>query len=138
MSIQPSAGESAVAIDPQGRTFFVWSEPRPSLHSDKALRTRPRAADGTFGAYRSISAGRDYVLDQQVAVDTRGNALVVWSGGANEFDPVIQARFRTAAGVFGPIQTLSACVGECAHFTAVLWTGAQERTRTFTPRGTRT
>ena len=112
-----SAGGSAVAIDPQGRSFFAWVEPRPSLRSESAVRTRARAADGTFGAYHSISTMRYNAQGHQVAFDTRGNALVVWSGRPNDDlgDTVlIQARFRTAAGVFGPIQTISSPNGEGA------------------------
>lgn len=101
-----SANGGAVAIDPQGRTFFVWGEGRPSLYSPRAIRTRPRTGTGTLGAFRSVSPAHQTTYEEQVAMDTRGNALVVWSGRTSG-GSIIQARVRTAAGEFGPIQTLS-------------------------------
>jgi hypothetical protein len=66
----------------------------------------PAVAEAVFEAPVTFSAAGQDAFDPQVAVDGAGDAVAVWS----RFDGTdyrIQARTRSAAGVLGPIQTLS-------------------------------
>jgi hypothetical protein len=68
----------------------------------------PGMASARFSAPETISQpAASRAEHPHIAVDSRGNALVVWSRG--QFgNGEVQARFRSAKGVWGPVQTLSA------------------------------
>ncbi len=101
------AGQDAynpqVAVGANGDAVFVWVR---SDGSTNRVQTRVLSASGVLGPGRTISAaGRD-AFNAKVAVDADGDAVFVWgtSDGTNQR---IQARARSAAGVFGPGQNVS-------------------------------
>jgi hypothetical protein len=97
------AGNPQVAIDGRGRALVVWSRFDGSTN---VIQARARSAAGVLRSVQTLSAaGRD-AYAPQVAMNADGNALIVWEA----FDGTnfgIEARGRSAAGVFGPIEILS-------------------------------
>jgi hypothetical protein len=103
-----ASGQEAVAphveVGTDGDAVLTW------LRFDGAnwrAQARTRSAAGTLGPVQTLSSsGRD-AAQPRVAVDADGEAVIAWSrhDGANFR---VQARARTAAGVLGPVQTLSA------------------------------
>jgi hypothetical protein len=103
-----AAGHDAVlpqvGVDPGGDAVVVW--PRHD-GTNYRVQARARAAGGTVSAIQTLSAAGQDAVGPQVAVDSGANAVVVWQGfdGTNRR---IEARARSAGGVVGPIQTMSA------------------------------
>ena len=92
-----------VAVNSNGDSLVVWNR---SDGSNIRIQSKFRAADGTFGPTETISVAGDDSLDPQVAFDSTGNAIAVWSeftGGKSR----IHAAFRPAGGSFGGDQTIS-------------------------------
>jgi len=100
-----SAGYTDVAIDGQGNAVAVWSRGR---NADKAVEARTRPAGGSFGQLQTISdaALTATIADTQVAFDSAGAAIAVWSqciaGGCR-----IQSSRRPASGEFGAVDDLT-------------------------------
>ena len=103
-----AAGESAtdpqVGIDADGDAVFTWAR---SDGANERIQARARSAGGVLSAIQTLSGAGQDASDPQVAVDTDGDAVFTWarSDGTNQR---IQARARSAGGVLGPVQTLSA------------------------------
>jgi hypothetical protein len=97
------AFEPQVAVDSSGNSLMVWTR---SDGTNLRIQARFRAADGTWGATATISqAGRD-AYQPQVAFDSNGNAIAVWT----QFDGIfgrIHAAFRPTGGSFGGDQIIS-------------------------------
>jgi hypothetical protein len=64
-----------LAADPAGNVVFVW-EYLDGTHS--RIQTRSRAADGTLGRRRTLSADAKSAVMPRVAVDAAGNATFAW------------------------------------------------------------
>ena len=99
-----SASRPHVGVSPAtGDAVYVW-EGFDGSHLRATTRTR--SAAGVLSAVQPISAAGQNAVAPEVAVDPNGNAVYAWerSDGTNTR---IQARSRTAAGVFSAIQTLS-------------------------------
>ncbi len=102
-----SAGQSAtdpqVAVDADGDAIFSWAR---SDGTNQRIQARARSAAGALGAVETVSGAGQNAFSPRVAIDDDGDAVFVWarSDGTNQR---IQARARSAAGVLGPVQTLS-------------------------------
>jgi hypothetical protein len=97
------AAEADVAVDADGDAVFAWER---SDGVNVRIQARSRSAAGVLGPVQTLSlAGRD-ATEPDVAVDAEGDALIVWerSDGTNIR---VQGRSRSAAGLLGPVQTLS-------------------------------
>lgn len=101
-----------VALDEDGDALILWS----LGFGTERIMARTRSAAGVLGSPQSVSAGGGHGFDPQVAFSANGAAQVVWWR-----DGLIQARAATAAGVFGPIRTLSASL---ARFPQVAFDAA--------------
>jgi hypothetical protein len=66
----------------------------------------PGAANARFSAPETISPPNLRTWTTDIAVDSRGNALAVWDTGLST-SSVVQARFRSRKGAWGPVLTLS-------------------------------
>jgi hypothetical protein len=102
-----NAFDAQVAFDSDGDAYAVW---RRFDGSDFRIEGRARSAAGTLGAVETLSDAGQNALQPQVAIDTDGDALAVW----RRYDEtsatccrLIDARARSAAGVLGPVETLS-------------------------------
>jgi hypothetical protein len=105
------AGEDAtapqVSTDFDGNALVVW---RRSDGANIRIEGRTLSAEGVLGPVETLSAANQNAGAARVAmgvgVEGNGDAVVVWErlSGPNTR---IQARARSAAGVLGPIQTLS-------------------------------
>jgi hypothetical protein len=95
-----------VASDMEGDALAVWER----LDGGLRIQARARSAAGTLGPLQTLSAAGQNALDPQVAIDADGDAVVVWRRLDEGAVPGVrvQARARSAAGVLGPVQTLSA------------------------------
>ena len=71
-----------------------------------ALLPGAAPASAAFSAPETISAPNLQTWTADIAVDTRGNALAVWDTQFST-SSVVQARFRSRGGVWGPVLTLS-------------------------------
>lgn len=98
-----SADSQQVAIDADGDAVIAW---RRWDGLNWRIQARRRAATGVLGPIETLSGPGQDATEPQVAVDASGDAVIVWyrSDGTNQR---IQARALSAAGVLGPLQTLS-------------------------------
>jgi hypothetical protein len=103
-----AAGQEAmaphVAVGANGDAVLAW------VRWDGAnwrAQARARNAAGALGPVQNLSSSGGDAAQPRVAVDADGDALLAWSryDGANYR---VYARARTAAGVLGSVQTLSA------------------------------
>jgi hypothetical protein len=102
--------EPQVGIDADGNALVVWTQ---SDGTTDRIWARARSAAGVLGPVLALSKAGETAASPQVAVNAAGDALFVWT----RFDGTrfrIQARARSAAGVLGTAQTLSAASGEGA------------------------
>ena len=81
----------------------------PDRVAKSGLQTLPPAGQQAAIAETISPAGGD-ANEPQVAIDGKGNALVVW-GRSDGFHTRIQVRRRFASGSLSPVQTLSAARG---------------------------
>jgi hypothetical protein len=108
---QPAADSGQVAVTPGGTAVIAWRR-------NNIIQTRSWGT-GTgwppdMTAIQNVSAtGAAVVRTPQVAVAPNGTATFVWDRGG-----IIQARTRSAAGTFTPIQNLTAS-GRFASFPQV-------------------
>jgi hypothetical protein len=101
------ASHPQVAVDSDGRAFFVWER---SDGNYERVKARIRGPAGGIGPAQGLSAAGQDAVSPQVAVDPRGGAFFIWT----RFDGVdwrIQVRRLSADGVLGPVLTLSAAGG---------------------------
>ena len=113
-----AAGQHAydpqVAVDRQGNAIAVWQR---FDGTNTVVQAAVRAVGGSFGAPQDLSTAGQTAYDPQVAVDGRGNAIVVWSA-SNGTNFIAQAAVRAVGGSFGAPQDLSAA-GRDAAFPQV-------------------
>ncbi len=93
-----------VAVASDGDTVFAW---RHFDGTNWRVQARFRSAAGVLSPIQTLSAAGQDAENLQLAVDTTGDAVMVWqrSDGATVR---IEARTRSAAGVLSPVRTLSA------------------------------
>jgi hypothetical protein len=98
-----SAGSAQVGVDADGDAVVVW---RRFNGFNFVIQARTRSATGVAGPLQEITATGQNASLPQVGVAANGDALIVWvrSDGTTSR---VQARSRSAAGVLGPVQTLS-------------------------------
>ena len=99
-----SVTDPQVAVDADGDAIFSWAR---SDGTNQRIQARARSAAGALGAVETVSGAGQDASSPRVAIDDDGDAVFVWarSDGTNQR---IQARARTAGGVLGPVQALSA------------------------------
>jgi DNA-binding beta-propeller fold protein YncE len=121
ISARGAAGPE-VAVGADGDAVFVWTRNDGTTGCGGSgcvrLQVRTRSATGTMGTIQTLSAAGQHATSPQVAVDTAGNALIVWErldGSSSSCCVRIEARARSAAGSLGPVQTLSG-PGQDARF----------------------
>lgn len=99
------AGENAitlkVVIAPDGDALVVWNA---SAGSTFRVKGRTRSAAGTLSGVITFSPLANSALEPDVAMDTEGDALVVWSNSSNSD---IQARSLSRTGVLSAIQKIA-------------------------------
>src|SRR5207248_1236013 len=102
-----AAGQNArnphVGVDVKGNAVVAW-ECFDGAHW--RVQAERRSASGTLGPVQNLSKAGQDAEESQVAVDPKGNAMVVWGlfDGANWR---IQARRRSASGTLSSVRTLS-------------------------------
>jgi hypothetical protein len=92
-----------LAMNANGDALMVW---RRVWNGMVTLQARARSAAGVLGSIETISAESRFDPLPRVAIDASGDAVIVWQRHRPSRE-VIQARRHSAAGVFGPIETLS-------------------------------
>jgi hypothetical protein len=96
-----SAGSTPqAAMDADGNALIVWV-------NGGRIKARTRAADAVYGPVQNLSQAAFSAEAPRIAMDAAGNALMAWQFSDGDGNLRIQARSRSAAGVFGPIRTLS-------------------------------
>jgi len=101
-----NAANPDVAVDPDGDGLLVWDRFDGTGGSCcERIQARGRSAAGVLGPLELLSQPGYGSFYPEVAVDTAGDALVVWwrSGQAPN---LIQARARSAAGTLAPLRRL--------------------------------
>ena len=99
-------GIPEVGIDTAGNAVFVW---RGSDGTHGRIQARARSASGSLGPVQAISASGQHGFSPRVAVNGAGAVVLVWERGPGGLMNMrIEARSRSAAGVLGPVQTVSA------------------------------
>jgi uncharacterized repeat protein (TIGR01451 family) len=115
-SDEDSSGSPQVAVDPQGNAVAVW------VSFGTQVQAAFRPAGGSFGPPQTISAGSSFPLSLlqalQVAVDSEGNAVAVWTRSSTvslcreiclgtRTETTVEAAFRPRDGSFGPVQPIA-------------------------------
>jgi hypothetical protein len=106
-TLSPSGGDAynvQVALDSSGNAIVVWNRFDGTKNRIQAV---VRSSTGTLSAVQTLSSAGQNGDQPQVAVDSSGNAVVVW----RRFDGTnyrIQARARSSAGALSAVQKLSA------------------------------
>jgi hypothetical protein len=106
------AGGPALAVDPQGNSYFVWER---FNGAEKVVQFRRRAADGTLGPVQRLSVPGENAFNSDVAVDALGNAYFAWEridGSSAGCCRIAQTRRRAAGGALDAVQDLSAAGAE--------------------------
>jgi hypothetical protein len=137
--MQWRGSQQSVAVDPNGNAVFVWAERQYcNLVTCNLIKSRARSAAGVLGPVETISEPNTITDWPRVAVDSNGNAILVWRGPQG----TVQARARSAAGVLGPIETLAngsypeVAIDGNGNAVVVWWgRGGYIQTRTRTPAG---
>lgn len=98
------ATDAQVALDEDGDAVVVWLR---SNGTNVLVQARARSKTGTFSSIATLSAPGQDAQAPVVAIDDDGDAIVAWyrSDGSNSR---VEARYRSAAGVWGPTVRLSA------------------------------
>jgi hypothetical protein len=109
-----NAARAQVAVAANGYAVFVWERPDETtgcgLYPCPRIQVSARSPGGTFSPVQTLSAPDRNAFAPQVAVDSEGNAVIVWS----LYDPiasccsVVQVRARSADGTLSAVQTISA------------------------------
>jgi hypothetical protein len=107
--ISPS-GQNAdtplVAMADGGSALVLWDRTEPG--GIYYLESRSRAATGALGSITTHSDNLGNPSFAEVGMLSNGRALVVWRAGPGE----IVLRTRSAAGAFGPTETIPTAEGE--------------------------
>jgi len=106
-AVGQDAGIPQVAVEPDDKATFIWTR---SNGTNRIAQTRRRLADGTLEATQDLSAAGQSASDPHLAVDSGGNASLVWTRPNGTFF-IIQARRRLANGTLENTQNLSASGG---------------------------
>ena len=105
------ASAPRMAENGAGKAVLIWQR---SDGANDRIQVRARAASGSLGPIRTVSApGRDAAAPQ-VAIDGEGDAVLTWL----RFDGTnwrAQGRARSAGGVLSPVETLSAAGQDARH-----------------------
>lgn len=88
-----------IAVEGDGDAVAAWQR-------DGRVQIRTLSRAGVLGQLQAISPAGLSATNAQVAVDADGDAVFAWEVFTGTIGQ-IQARFRSKAGVFGPIRTLS-------------------------------
>jgi hypothetical protein len=110
-ALQALPDSHQVAIDPDGDAVFTWTR---FDGTNYRIQARARSAAGALSPIQNLSATGQDAFDPQVAVGGAGNAIFTW----DRFDGTnsrIQARRRSAGGVLGPVENLSAAGQNAAY-----------------------
>jgi len=103
-----NASQPQVGVDPAGNAVYAWTRfdgSSPGTGCCFRVQSRRRTAAGVLSPIQFVSPAGDHSGLPQIAVDSAGNAVIVWRfDGANKR---VEARTRTAAGALGPVQFLS-------------------------------
>ena len=104
VTLSPANGNAAgphVAVDSDGDAVIVWQF---SKGSSGQIQIRSRSKSGALGPIQTISSPRYVATDPQVAIDSLGDALIVWVLDHR----LVQARFRSKSGALSAVQNLTA------------------------------
>jgi hypothetical protein len=96
------AGVPNVAMDPAGNALIVWR-----YYDTLIVHARTRSAAGVLGPIETLSEVGHDSGGQQIAMNANGDTVIVWMNSTRPGELLIKARARSAAGVLGPIETLS-------------------------------
>src|SRR6266545_8247629 len=96
-----------VGVDSNGNAVFAWVSRDETTDCGRGygclrIRVRARSAAGVLSATQTVSERGAGASLPDIAVDTNGDAVVVWIRAG-----LIQARARSAAGTLSAVQTLS-------------------------------
>ena len=92
-----------VAITADGRAVVTWDR---SDGTHRRIQAREISPSGTVGPVRTLSPGTVDASTARIAMDTAGDAFVVWSS-SDGASARIQGRTITAGGVLGATRNLS-------------------------------
>ncbi len=101
------AVEPRVALDGDGDGLIVWVR---SDGSNTRIQARTRSRTGALGPVQTLSQADRDAEEPRVAVDDDGDAVVSWIR-SDATNTRVQARTRTAAGVWSAVTTLSGAGG---------------------------
>ena len=106
LTISPAGqdgSEADVAVDADGDVVFAWVQ---NDGSSFRIQVRALSAAGVLGPVKNVSPASLAAVGGRMAMNPDGDAVVVWRASVGGVVR-IQGRARSAAGVLGPVRTLS-------------------------------
>ncbi|HEX8105317.1 MAG TPA: beta-propeller fold lactonase family protein [Solirubrobacteraceae bacterium] len=101
-----SSSEPDLALDSSGNAVVAWQAIESGGGSQ--IQIRRRSSTGVLGAVQTLSATGNRSIDPDVALDSNGNAVVIWERDTlNGSAEVIEARRIASDGTLGPVVPLS-------------------------------
>jgi hypothetical protein len=97
--------EPQVASDASGDAIVVAPVQEHGQEST-GIEVALRPAGGTFSPPQSISRHRELALDPRIAMNARGDAIVVWDVQVHHTACLLRAAFRSAGGGWGAPSTV--------------------------------
>jgi hypothetical protein len=98
------AYDPQVALDVNGNAVITWQR---NDGVNNRVQTRTLSAAGVLGNVRTLSDAGEPAWGSRVALDSAGNAVIVWHRSDGNHDRV-QARTMSSVGTLGLVLTLSA------------------------------
>jgi hypothetical protein len=98
-------GSPQVAVDASGNAVFTWGH--SNNETTFLIEARARAVSGVLGPIQTLSGVAHRQGAPKVAVDADGDAIFAWERLVDGSTSRSLARTLSAAGVIGPLQTLS-------------------------------
>ena len=104
-----NADTPLVSMAADGSALLLWD--RSEAGGVYFIEARSRAANGALGSITTLSESMGNRSRKDVAMMLSGRAMVVWVSGAGD----VVMRARSAAGEFGPTQTIATDGNETAQ-----------------------
>lgn len=106
------AGAPQVAVAPDGSALIGYHRavaPYP-------FEVRRLSPGGTLGQVETVSPNGAWTEGGRIGVDADGDALLAWRTRGEGYDSHVQARRRTPAGAYGPIDDITPVAAGTATF----------------------
>lgn len=94
-----------IAVDSDGNAIALWND--DVVNEQSLYANRYTVSNDSWGGEQLIVNGANGPVDNpQIAVDSDGNAIAVWSQDDGDYDSIYAKRYRTSDNSWAPTQQL--------------------------------